>query len=181
MKKVLILIVGIMLFFSCNGAVQKDADKSVFGGDSIKQSISENDVAHFDAIGVDTVIGDFHISYVKKDNENIIRRQSVTGDGESVLLKYADSSVFLDIHEGGRTILSNKEINKFTFKSIIPKDEIEQYQLCFFEIEKVTNEGVLFVLNICIPDTDICYFFELNVSKNGDFIVTEIEPNEEED
>lgn len=180
MKKVLILIVGVMLFFSCNGTIQKDADKSALGGDSIKQSISENDVVHFDAIGVDTVIGDFHISYVNKDNNNIIRRQAVTGEGDSVLLEYADRSVFLNIHEGRRTILSNKEINKFTFKSIIPKEEIEQYQLWFFQIKKVTNEGVLFELNICIPDSDICYFFELNITKNGDFTVTEVDPNEEE-
>ena len=165
-----LLYVGVLILsmlFSCNRTEQKKTNNLVPKEDTI-------------AIKVDTIIGSFHITYTIRDNDNVVSRQSITSKGDSILLEYADRSVFLDLICNGQTILSNQEINRQTFKSIIPKDEIEEFQLWFFGIKKVDDEGVLFNVNICIPDTDICYFIALHISKNGDFIVSQIEQDEDE-
>lgn len=194
-----ILLIPIMLL-SCNDTRQRNIDKSVSVTDSISgnmknlitvadtvsSELSENiienrNIVHFESIMHDTIIGDFFISYIIRDNNDIISKQVIFGTGDTAQVEYADRSVFLDLkHRKGQTILSNKEINKYTFKSIVPQDEINQYQLWAFRIMEVEEEGILFYLNICKPDTDICYFIDLYISKDGDITMSEIEPEEED-
>jgi len=190
MKKLLLYIEVLILFifFSCDREKQRNVSNLGYKRDSIEryEVVSEDvnkrkNIIHFDAIKVDTIIRDFHISYTIQDNDDIISRQSITCEGDSILLEYADRSVFLNLICNGQTILSNKEINKQTFKSIISKDKIEEFQLWFFGIKEVEDEGVLFNINICIPDTDMCYFLALHISKKGNFLVSEIEMEEEFD
>lgn len=190
-----------LVLLSCNNASQRNIDNStpvtdsIIGdidslisiADTIGREVPENiiesrNIDHSETIRHDTIIGDFFISYIVRDNDNIINKQIIYGEGDTVLLEYADRSVFLDLkHGSGQTILSNKEINKYTFESIVPQDDINQYQLWYFGIEKVDKEGVLFDLNVCIPDTDICYSIELYISKDGDITMSEIEPVWEDD
>lgn len=149
-----------------------------------KMNSSSTNIVCFPTIQQDTIIGNYFISYLIKDNDNIISRQGITSEGDTILLKYPDRSVILNLKrkDNGDTILSNKEINKYIFESLIPKeDDINQYQLWFFEIKNVDVDKVTFDLNICIPDTDICYFFNLCVSDDGNITITEIELNEEEE
>lgn len=153
------------------------------GGETPEGIIEGRNIVHFETIMLDTIIGDFFISYIVKDNDDIINDQIIYGTtGDTVQVEYADRSVFLDLkHRNGQTILSNKEINKYTFKSIVPQDGINQYQLWYFGIEKVDEEGVLFDLNICKPDTDNCYSIELYISKDGDITMSGVEPVWEDD
>ncbi len=57
--------------------------------------------------------------------------------------------------------------NKYDFSTIIPLEEISQYQLWAFHIRKVQEKGTSFFINICIPDTDICYPIDLFVGEEG--------------
>lgn len=188
MKNLSVYIEVLILFmlFSCSKTAQRNTNNQKSIKDSINQIVSGNiiekkNITHFNTIEIDTVMGDFRISYIIRDNNNVISRQSITSKGDSILLEYADRSVFLDIVYNEQTILSNKEINKDTFKSIIIENEIKQYQLWFFGIKRVEEEGILFNVNICIPDTDMCYLIALYISKNGNFIISEIEMDETDD
>lgn len=152
------------------------------GNEKTENIIANREIVHSETIMHDTIIGDFFISYVIRDNDDFISKQVIFGTGDTVQVDYADRSVFLDLrHSNGQAILSNKEINKYTFKSIVSQDDITQYQLWAFRIKKVEEEGVLFYLNICIPDTDICYFIDLYISKEGDITMSEIEIEWEDD
>lgn len=173
--------------FSCNSEMkQKDIENTRFIVDSTKLNISKNsiqkdNVVHFDTIKCDTIIGDLSISYIIRDNNNTITKQVITSEGDSILLVYADRSVFLNLKQSdGRMILSRKEINKYTFKSILSNEDLNQYQLWFFSIKNVDKDGVLFNVNVCIPDTDICYCAELHILKNGNFIISKREFDEED-
>ena len=125
-----ILLIPIMLL-SCNNTRQRIIDKSVSVTDSISgnmenlitvadtvsSELSENiienrNIVHFESIMHDTIIGSFFISYIVKDNNDIINKQVIFGTGDTAQVEYADRSVFLDLkHIKGQTILSNKEIN----------------------------------------------------------------------
>jgi len=187
MKKVFIFskLFTFLILFSCNRTEQKNTNSSLKDTVTINQCLSvdtidKKNIAHFDAIKIDTIISNYNISYLIRDNDDIISRQAVTSKGDSILLEYADRSVFISLTYNGQAILSNKEINKQTFASIIPKNEIKQYQLWLFYIKKVEVEGVLFNVNICMPDTDICYFIALYIAKSGDFTISKIEQYEDE-
>lgn len=134
----------------------------------LSRRVFENkNVVRNETILCDTIIGNFHISYIIVDNDDIVKTQ---------FYEYADQSVFLWLkHNDGQTIVSDTEINKYTFASIIPKNEINQYQIVYFRIKKVEEDKVIFDLNICVPDTDWCYPIELSISKNGDILMSERE------
>lgn len=150
--------------------------------ESIEKRISEQDVFYSETISHDTIIGDFYISYIVRDNDDIVYKQIIYDEGDTVKTVFADRSAFIDLrNKDGKIILSNKEINRYTFQSIIPRDIINQYQLWYFGIEKVDKEGVLFDLNVCIPDTDNCYSFDLHVSKEGKITISQTESVWEDD
>ena len=150
--------------------------------ESLEKRISEQDVFYSETISHDTIIGDFYISYIVRDNDDIVYKQIIYDEGDTVKTVFADRSAFIDLrNKDGKIILSNKEINRYTFQSIIPRDIINQYQLWYFGIEKVDKEGVLFDLNVCIPDTDNCYSFDLHVSKEGKITISQTESVWEDD
>lgn len=143
-----------------------------------EKPIDKNNFVHDNPIKVDTIIGEYQISYIIQDNDEIISKQSIDSEGNSLLFKYADRSVFLSFKKKDKIILYNKEIRKKDFISIIPKEEISKYQLWFFQVKSVNNKGLIFSVNICMPDTDICYPIELFISNKGEFTMTEINEGE---
>jgi hypothetical protein len=135
---------------------------------------ADDNVSHNETKRCDTIIGNYRVAWIIRDNDEIIENQYTTEDGP-LYIRYADRSVYLWLEYNGKTVLSNKEINKHTFASIIPRDEISKYQLWHFGIENITEDEISFDLNICMPDTDICYRIKLCVSKDGEISMTELE------
>lgn len=122
----------------------------------------------------DTLIGG-HLSYVVVNNGEVITTQPY-GDEGPMTIEYADNSVFIWLKSNdGKAILTDKEINKYSFASIIPQGEIGQYQLWRFSIKEADEHGGQFSVNICVPETDLCYFIDLYVSKDGEIAMTEME------
>lgn len=145
-----------------------------------KKSKDKNNTVHFSPIKVDTIIGDVHISYLIKDNENIVSTTSFDDKGNVSITSYADRSVFISLRKNNKNILLNKEIKKTDFISIIPRKEINKYKLSSFQITKVDNEGVIFFVNICVPDTDNCFALNLVISNDGTFSVKQIDESMED-
>jgi hypothetical protein len=141
---------------------------------------NEIDSSHSAILKVDTVIGNFQISYFIKENEDIIYKKSVDSTGDSLLLKYLDRSVFLSLKQNNNIIFSNKEIQKKDFDSIISCEEIKKYQLYSFNIKNVDEHNISFYVNICIPDTDLCYLIELFISEDGKVTLEEVSQAQED-
>lgn len=131
------------------------------------QSENEQLEAAIPIKSVDTIIGNFHIKYVVSNSGEIINKSGIDSNGRPLSLEYEDRQVLLDITENDNVIVSRKEINKYDFSSIIPVEEIKEYQLWAFHIRKVQENGISFFVNICIPDTDICYPIDLFISEEG--------------
>ncbi len=132
-------------------------------------------VVRDEPIRCDTLVGNFQISYVVVNNGEVISTRPVT-DEDPITIDYTDNSVFLWLkRDDGKVIMSDREINKHSFASIIPHDEIEQYQLWRFRIKRVEKHDLFFDVDICVPETDLCYFIELGISEEGEVSMSEIE------
>lgn len=69
--------------------------------------------------------------------------------------------------KGGRYILNAKEIKKTDFSSIISQNEMNKYMIINTYIKKVTQDGIVLSMNICIPESDICYPINLTIKSDG--------------
>jgi len=64
-----------------------------------------NSIVHFSPIKVDTIIGDIHISYLIRDNENSVSTNSYDDKGNVSITSYADRSVFISLSKNNKNIL----------------------------------------------------------------------------
>jgi hypothetical protein len=93
---------------------------------------------------------------------------------------YAGKEIELDVKFLKNNIL-HKMINRELFNSYIPENEIVKYSISYFNVDKVNNTNIFFTISLCIPETDICYWFELAVSNKGDIEIKEITSDEEDE
>lgn len=180
-----------ILFFtltSCNGlGVEKKTNNSnVFVSSEIintsKQELSfaPKKVFHSNSINQDTIVSNYHISYIIQDSDDVIMTYPIT-DGKGLdTVCYAGKEIVLNIKYLENNIL-HKKINKYFFSSYIPKKEMEKFSISYFNIDKVDNGKIIFfIISLCIPETDICYWFELSVSNKGDIGINTILDEEED-
>jgi hypothetical protein len=139
--------------------------------DSLQVNMNPMIQKHYriDTMTVDTIIHPYHIVYVIKDYDEI--RMAATEKADTI--RYAGRDVVLSIEYEDRHIF-HQTINKSMFSSYIDKDEIYKYGIHYFAIESVSEDNVCFDLNVCMPDTDICYDFNLYIAKNGKVSIDEI-------
>lgn len=128
----------------------------------------------------DTIIEPFHIHYklIELLNDSIIKVGTLS-TGEQVSLTYHNRIVEINLQYEDKSVLT-KRISKEDFLSIIPKNNLKEYQIWNFYIEDVSNDNVTFSLSICVPDTDNCYFILYKVSKIGEIQILEEEIEWEE-
>lgn len=186
--KIKILFLMISITFLCYSCRQGKTNKNDMVNNTLNVKIDSVDFREITdnkiddnrlaILKIDTTMECFQIYYLIKENEDTICKTGVDSKGNSLLLKYPDRSVFLTLKQDGNTILSNKEILKKDFESIIPHEEIKNYQLWSFTINDVDEQRVYFHVNICIPDTDLCYLIELSISSEGKFSLQEIDEGE---
>ncbi|RHO50383.1 DUF4738 domain-containing protein [Tannerella sp. AM09-19] len=64
----------------------------------------------------------------------------------------------------------------------ISKEKIAKYSICSCNVDSVDkNERIFFNINLCMPDTDICYWFELSISNKGNIEIKDTTSDEDED
>ena len=184
MKKNIYLSVFFLfvLGVACNNNSQSDKielitfnDTSLQSGPKQIPSYPANKICYFDSIKVDTIINNYKISFLVQDNKDIITRIRAVGDTSY----YACNDVILDIQPHDYRPIHVK-ISRLMFTSFVPENELCKYHISSFHIKSVNTEGISFTTNLCMPDTDICYFFELFVSNEGDIRITDITPDEDE-
>ncbi|MFR1236117.1 MAG: DUF4738 domain-containing protein [Barnesiella sp.] len=126
-----------------------------------------NDISYWEPIKVDTVIEDYYVSYVIINNADTVVNTVNYGKGEFTVFKFLDVSVYLNVMYKSRIIMHNKEFTKFFFDNIIPLKDINKYSIVSFYINGITSGEISFSLNICIPDSDICYPISLSINNDG--------------
>ena len=157
-----------------NITVSKDTIDTIMAKPEQKQPLVNDTIIHESPIHVDTIINKYHISYTVQDNDDAI-------SNDNMRTVFAGREVFLEIKHDGKRIL-NQKINRTFFSSYIPSQEMEKYNICNFCLERVEKDNTLtFEISVCMPDSDIFYPFELNVSSNGNIKIKEIYLEEGED
>ncbi len=180
-KACLYLVIFILTLTSCynSGAKRTNNSNTIVSSEIIdtlkqEQSFLKKKVLTNNTIKRDTTIINYDISYTIQDNEDVILTSAIT-DGKGLDTVYhAGKVIILDIKYSKENILY-KEISRDFFNSYIPEEEIEQYSISYFSLGKVDNsEKIFFTISLCHPDTDICYWFELSVSKRGSIEIKDI-------
>ena len=173
-----IFVVG-YLVSSCSGTKNKINDENTRDSMGVDLSIKpaqvgkELRVIPFEAENVDSIIGSYHVLYKTQDNGQIVT-YPITDGKEGNTEYYACGDVILTINKDGKDILLNRKIQRDDFRAFIPEKEIVRYSLSYFSIREARNNEIVFEISFCVPDTDVCYWFELIVSDNGDVKINEI-------
>lgn len=144
-----------------------------------EQSYHKKKVFDSDPIKRDTTINNYSVSYLIQNNKDVIATYPII-DGKGLdTVYYSGSEVLLSIEYQSDKILQ-KKINRDFFQSYIPKEEIEKYSIYYFGLDKVdNNERLVFNISVCVPETDICYWFELFVSNKGNIEIKDVSLNED--
>jgi hypothetical protein len=118
-------------------------------------------------------IADKHVEIIAK---RMISKIKIVNSGDSLYLPgtMVNINKFADINKDGKDILLNRKIQQDDFRAFIPEKEIVRYSLSYFSIREARNNEIVFEISFCVPDTDVCYWFELIVSDNGDVKINEI-------
>lgn len=200
-KLILLLFFILLLSASCNNKnkgnvflvnydsianIQKDSFAKVFWEDSIalQNAVSElaptaidpQKVHYSESKFVDSIIGNYQVLYVTKNNNSIII-QEMHYPSRTDTAYYADKSVYLTIKNKGETILKNKEINKYLFEKCV-QGEIAKFEFREFDIAQTSNSSIVFYIFLCVPDTDDYYQFSLDVSNDGILSIKELDGGE---
>lgn len=175
----LMFIIGYLLS-SCNGAKNKINDEKVRDSIGVDLSVKpapvekRHKVIHLESVNVDSIVGGYRILYKTQENGQIVTTYPITdGKGKDTVC-YAGQDVMLTINKDGKDIILNKKIQRDDFRSFIPKNEISKYCISNFKVTDVSATEIGFSINFCVPDTDVCYWFELIVSNNGNVKINEV-------
>jgi len=176
MKRIIIFGILVLVSLSCKftSGGKPDTEKMDRQASVIADNISKaNEQDLLRAIKtVDTIIDKFHITYILIESKDTITKSGVDWKGNNLSLKYADRNIILDLMVNNTKVLSKERISKDNFSSIIPANEMNKYQLWNCRIRTVGNDGVHFFINVCIPDTDICYPIEMLINAEGKIAYT---------
>lgn len=120
---------------------------------------------------VDTVIQGYSILFLLKDDGSFIfveknKYKAVIALEREVILKIENKPIGMNV---------NKIIQKSDFSEYIPKEELKKYILQSFWIKVANSQGVVLYINFCLPDTDICYMFELHFNNKGEMKIIPID------
>ena len=168
---------------SCNSQ-SPSITQATMSKDSLKAIAEQNKsyinkkIYLYDLKRVDTIMKGYHISYLSQDNDSVIVVYPIVDEKGLDTSYYACRDILLTIqHEDDS---SHVVITKALFNPFIPKEELSKYYINKFNIESVSEAGVTFYSNVCIPDTDLCYCFQLLISSKGNIQITDTTPDEDE-
>lgn len=178
----LFIVILSMIGQSCNNHSPNTAQSNI-SKDTLDIMVKQNKfkpcekIYLYDSKTVDTIMEGYHISYVSRDNDSIVI-SSIANENKIDTSYYACRDIILTIeheHDSSHVI-----ITRSMFAPFIPEEELDKYYINKFNIESVGNTGVTFYSNVCIPETDLCYFFQILISSKGNVQITDITPEEDE-
>lgn len=177
--KFFLLFLGMLLLSACNNKNTTEAvtNPDIITAPETAKINNTTEKTSKNAIQKDTIIQDFKIHYTLTETNDKIYFFQYGESGKKEKTYSFDKIVELDITKSGTSIFSNK-ISKYDFKKYIP-NEFQNYQLSVFQIEKLSTQGIVFFINICKPDSDECYTFNLTVLNKDRFEISEVNNDED--
>lgn len=169
--RILIFTFCLIVVLSCNENKKSNEIINNQVNDSIKKEISTKLIENpnkNNSILLDTLLNGFLIRIEKisrnSEGKDSIRKNMVLDDNEFKLI----------IKNKNKDVL-NKIFKKEFFSNIIPYDEMKFYHFSVFIFDRIDKENLLFFINICKPDTDICYPIQMTIDKNGNIETLELD------
>ena len=171
------------MFFSCQNVNRSKTD-SILSGDTLLSEhskvendvvINDNSISNLTYIKedlieeFDSINKDFRIKYTIHKTSSTVHRRNNKAEG----IQNYDQVVTLTVIKGEKFVLKERVFRKEDFKAIVPKSEMKYYQLSVFLFDFSTDNSFVFFVNICHPDTDICYTINMSISENGKIVLTE--------
>ncbi len=135
-----------------------DTTYTAFCGDTLKR--------------IDKIIEGFNVKFSMIEANEKVYRHGVDWEGKKLLIEYCDRYIDLLISHDGIEVLPELRITKSFFSDIIPENEIQKLTITFFDIIHFSDSGIEFLIDICEPDTDICYPIDILVTQKGEIIIT---------
>ena len=136
-----------------------------------ERSMQKKERHAFEGEKQDTVINNIHISYTIQDNDEIITTTYRTGKLDTLF--YPGTEVILDVKYPQEDVVY-KKIDRTFFALYIPRTEMTKYSVSYFKLVRVNNNELIFSVSLCMPDSDVCYWFELFVTNTDDIKIKEI-------
>lgn len=182
------LFICFLALTSCNNSGAKRTPNSevivsseIIDTSKQEQTFLQKKLLSVNPIKRDTTVNNYYVSYIIQDNDDKIKTFPIT-DGKGLdTIYYAGREIILDLKYFKKSILSEK-INRDFFSSYIPKEEIDKYSISYFNLDSIdNNEKIFFTISLCVPETDICYWFEISVSNKGDIEIQDTTSDEDEE
>ena len=152
MKRLSPILIIFILFLSCNS--NKKTDEQV------------------ESAKVDTIIGQYHVKFYLKENGNVISQRDY---------HYLDHSAYLTLSKNGSPILDNHLITRDDFTSIISQKELKKFHLWNMWVKDYSDTHIRLDCNVCVPDSDNCYFIIITIDDDGNISYEEEEVVWDED
>lgn len=171
-----LLLLYLLFICSCGSPNRKQVEIQNSSIDRI-DSLMANEIIKYNV--VDTVINDYSINHYTFDTTDSIPLNIVSEDNDTLL--FASSNIVLCIKEQLDTIFYT-EFSRYDFSEYIVDDEIQRYSLVGLWFVGMNENEFIFNTNLCIPDTDLCYDFNIIISLDGECIIRELQiPESEKD
>jgi hypothetical protein len=131
----------------------------------VEQNISEKNTKEFAV----------KLKWLEKQTE-IKFKKPIVGD----TITFFDHEIRIQILDKNQQVFHEWKIEKELFDDIIPEEEMPFYQISICHLEATEELYWLFFVNICQPESDICYPIELKIFTNKTISCKEIEVSDEE-
>lgn len=126
---------------------------------------------------LDTLSGDFSIKFLFQNNQELVE----IGSSESNMIKYFETEIIVNVSKGGNTILENKVFKKGDFVNKHQDVDLRKFMITNVILKDLSSMNCLLEVTICQPDTDYCFFYNVEINQIGKVSVNEIEINYSED
>lgn len=186
-NKYVLFLITLLFMTSCNQQINKAESKNsneiettsdTISSDNLRKEEENNNSLNNVIFKKDTLKNTTKVQYeIIETKEKVLYFEN--SENYQKLKKFVfDNKVNLKIVKGEKNIFEIK-ISKVDFKKYIPSG-LDDYQFSIFNIEKLTDNEIVFFVNICKPETDNCYTFNYKVKNNNEIEIKEVFYKDEE-
>lgn len=126
---------------------------------------------------LDTLVGEFSLKYLYQNNQELVE----IGSSESNMIRYFETELILNVKKGGNTILKNKVFRKDDFFTKTEDVDLRKFMITNVTLQDMTSIKCILEATICQPDTDYCFFYNVEIDQSGNVSLNEIEIDYSED
>lgn len=120
---------------------------------------------------LDTLVGEFSLKYLYQNNQELVE----IGSSESNMIRYFETELILNVKKGGNTILKNKVFRKDDFLTKTEDVDLRKFMITNVTLQDMKSIKCILEATICQPDTDYCFFYNMEIDQSGNVSLNENE------